>query len=93
MRKQLGFLRVRPLTATEEMCCDKGCGKCDLIQVEEMRYRETNTITGEVLKYQFDLEERSACCGETVFIWDTVSETADEDPYVYIPVQEHNIGV
>lgn len=68
-----------PISKRYQWCCNNGCGKCDPVLVEYRTYHSTqNGVTD-----QQHTEPRmvSKCCGEGMFLWDTVAD--DDGPMGY----------
>lgn len=67
---------VGPISTRYQWCCNNGCGQCDPVLVE---FRVSHmTCNGETTHEVTEPRMVSSCCGEGMFLWDSVCE--DDGP-------------
>ena len=62
-------LTLYPVKPGQEYVCDKGCGVCEVKYVQAV-HSNTKAIGGDELERRWHDEPVSACCGESIWIYD-----------------------
>lgn len=61
-----------PVSTRYQWCCNLGCGECKPVLVEYRTY--VCTSDGELEAQETEPRMVSDCCGEGMFLWDSVAD-------------------
>jgi hypothetical protein len=86
--KYLGHYSIREIKPYETYFCEKGCGECEKIIIEEDNLvRTTQNIEGKdiIVERHFSKADVSSCCSANLGIWDTEDDKDMNADYVFNP--------